>query len=37
LKRVRELAAKFAAEAPYRLTEALFVYRNGQFARFGRN
>jgi uncharacterized protein YtpQ (UPF0354 family) len=36
LKKVRELAAKFTAEEPYRLTDALFVYRNGQFTRFGR-
>lgn len=36
LKKVRVLAAKFAAEGPYRLTDALFVYRNGQFTRFGK-
>jgi uncharacterized protein YtpQ (UPF0354 family) len=36
LKKVRELAAKFTAEEPYRLTDALFVYRNGQFTRFGK-
>jgi len=36
VKRLRELAAKFAAEGPYRLTDTLFVYRNGQFAKFGR-
>lgn len=36
LKRVRELAAKYAAEGPYGLTDTLFVYRNGRFAKFGR-
>jgi uncharacterized protein YtpQ (UPF0354 family) len=32
--RVREMAAKFAAEAPYRLTSDLFVRTNGTFERF---
>jgi hypothetical protein len=36
LKRVRDLAAKYAAEGPYGLTDALFVYRNGRFTKFGR-
>jgi len=36
VKQLRELAAKFAAEGPYGLTDTLFVYRNGQFAKFGR-
>lgn len=36
LKRVRELAAKYAAEGPYGLTDTLFVYRNGRFTKFGR-
>lgn len=36
LKHVRELAAKFVAQGPYGLTETLFVYRNGRFAKFGR-
>ena len=36
LKRIRELAAKFVAQAPYGLTDTLFVYRNGRFAKFGR-
>ena len=35
LKRVRELAAKYAAEGPYGLTDTLFVYRNGRFTKFG--
>jgi uncharacterized protein YtpQ (UPF0354 family) len=37
VRRVRELAAKLAAEGPYGLTDALFVYRNGRFTKFGRN
>ena len=36
LKRIRELAAKFVAQGPYGLTDTLFVYRNGRFAKFGR-
>jgi uncharacterized protein YtpQ (UPF0354 family) len=36
LKQVRELAAKFVAQGPYGLTDTLFVYRNGRFAKFGR-
>ncbi len=36
LKQVRELAGKFAAQGPYGLTDTLFVYRNGRFAKFGR-
>ena len=36
LKRIRELAAKFAAQGPYGLTDTLFVYRNGHFTKFGR-
>ena len=35
LKRVHELATKFVAEGPYGLTDALFVYRNGRFTKFG--
>jgi uncharacterized protein YtpQ (UPF0354 family) len=31
---VRELAAKVAAESSYRLTDKLFVYRDGRFVRF---
>lgn len=34
LKKVRELAQSVAAEAPYRLTADLFVYRNGRFVKF---
>jgi uncharacterized protein YtpQ (UPF0354 family) len=34
IARVREMAAKVAAEAPYRLTSELFVRRNGRFERF---
>jgi uncharacterized protein YtpQ (UPF0354 family) len=34
IARVREMATKFAAEAPYRLTPDLFVRRNGRFERF---
>jgi uncharacterized protein YtpQ (UPF0354 family) len=37
VRRMRELAAKLAAEGPYGLTDALFVYRNGLFTKFGRN
>lgn len=37
VRRMRELAAKLAAEGPYGLTDALFVYRNGRFTKFGRN
>jgi uncharacterized protein YtpQ (UPF0354 family) len=36
LKRVREFTAKLVAEGPYRLTDVLFVYRNGRFTKFGR-
>jgi uncharacterized protein YtpQ (UPF0354 family) len=36
LKRVRDLAAKYAAEGPYGLTDTLFVYRNGRFTKFDR-
>jgi uncharacterized protein YtpQ (UPF0354 family) len=36
LKRVREFAAKYAAQGPYALSDTLFVYRNGQFTKFGR-
>jgi uncharacterized protein YtpQ (UPF0354 family) len=34
LKTLRELAAKTAAEAAYRLTSQLFVFRNGGFEPF---
>jgi uncharacterized protein YtpQ (UPF0354 family) len=34
LKKVRELAVKTAAEAAYRLTPSLFVYRNSRFEVF---
>lgn len=37
VRRMRELAAKLAAEGPYGLTDASFVYRNGRFTKFGRN
>ncbi len=36
LKRMREIVAK-NADAPYRLTTALFVYRNGRFVKFGKD
>lgn len=36
LAAVRKLAAEFAGQERYRLTDALFVYRNGRFVRFGR-
>ena len=32
---LREVAAKLKAESRYRLTDTLFVYRDGRFARFG--
>ncbi|ADE11348.1 DUF1444 family protein [Sideroxydans lithotrophicus] len=34
LTKLRELATKYAKESPYHLTDKLFVYRNGHFARF---
>jgi len=34
LKRIRELAAKFAAQGPHRLIDTLFVYRDGRFSKF---
>jgi uncharacterized protein YtpQ (UPF0354 family) len=37
VRRMREVAAKLAAEGPYGLTDALFVYRGGRFTKFGRN
>jgi len=37
VRRMRELAAKLAAEGPYGLTDTLFVYRSGRFTKFGRN
>jgi uncharacterized protein YtpQ (UPF0354 family) len=37
VRKVRELATKLVAEGPYGLTDALFVYRNGRFTKFGRN
>jgi uncharacterized protein YtpQ (UPF0354 family) len=37
LAAVRKLAAEFAAQERYRLTETLFVYRKGRFVKFGRN
>lgn len=36
LAALRTLAAKFMSENRYRLTDTLFVYRNGRFTRFGR-
>lgn len=36
LKRMREIVAK-NADGPYRLTTALFVYRNGRFVKFGKD
>jgi uncharacterized protein YtpQ (UPF0354 family) len=36
LTMVRKLAAEFAGQGRYRLTDALFVYRNGRFVKFGR-
>ncbi len=35
LKLVRELTAKFKAQGPYELTDALFRYRDGRFTKFG--
>jgi uncharacterized protein YtpQ (UPF0354 family) len=35
LKAVREMVAK-AVQGPYRLTDTLFVYRDGRFQKFGR-
>lgn len=35
LKAVRELVAKFVAQQRYAVSDALFVYREGQFTRFG--
>jgi uncharacterized protein YtpQ (UPF0354 family) len=37
LSAVRKLATEFAGQQRYRLTETLFVYRNGGFVKFGRN
>jgi uncharacterized protein YtpQ (UPF0354 family) len=34
LTKLRKLAAKYVKESPYHLTDKLFVYRNGHFARF---
>jgi uncharacterized protein YtpQ (UPF0354 family) len=34
IAKLRELAAKYSRESAYRLTNALFVYRNGRFVRF---
>lgn len=34
IAKLRELASKFAREASYRLTDRLFVYRDGRFQRF---
>lgn len=34
IAKLREIAAKAASEASYRLTDRLFVYRDGQFRRF---
>ena len=36
LAALRELAAKFAAESSYPISDKLFVYRDGQFKKFGR-
>jgi len=36
LAALRTLAAKLMSENRYRLTDTLFVYRNGRFTRFGR-
>lgn len=37
LEVVRQLAAKFAGQQRYALTDVLFVYRNGRFTAFGGN
>ena len=36
LRRMREAAAKLAAQGPYGLIDTLFVYRDGRFSKFGR-
>ena len=36
LKIIREKTKKWFAEGPHSITETLFVYRNGKFAKFGR-
>lgn len=36
LRALREVAAKLAADGSHGLTDTLFVYRNGRFAKFGR-
>jgi len=36
LKTMRELVTKFVADQRYAVSDALFVYRNGKFIRFGR-
>lgn len=36
LKVLRSIAKKWYAEGPYSVTESLFVYRGGKFAKFGR-
>jgi uncharacterized protein YtpQ (UPF0354 family) len=36
LQVVRAMAAEMVAKAPHRLTDTLFVYRDGRFKRFGR-
>jgi uncharacterized protein YtpQ (UPF0354 family) len=33
---VRKLAAEYAAQSRYSITDTLFVYRNGQFVKYGR-
>jgi uncharacterized protein YtpQ (UPF0354 family) len=35
LKTVGELVGKFVAQQRYTVSDALFVFRNGRFARFG--
>jgi uncharacterized protein YtpQ (UPF0354 family) len=35
--RLHELAAKYVKQASYRLTDTLFVYRDGRFTRFDSN
>ena len=34
LEKLREMAARFAAESPYWLVDTLFIYRDGRFTRF---
>ena len=36
LAAMRKMVAKFSEEKRYRITDTLFVYRNGRFKKFGR-